>query len=231
MKQHKRFSAVAVFCLMVVFALPMSTVLGSVSGSLQLTPGPGGNYYNDYQNSLYADQMYVILTAPGLSLNHYQTYGYCVDFWQDCGSGSYHVELTALSDLGDDAYYDVAWLLDTYAGQTGVTSNIQAMALQSLSWATLTGDEPMCRPSDSDSPLVRQQYDTYDAALAALTLDQTTKDYLETRYRVAFSGTYQDIMVRLPGPNTIPAPASIALLGTGLSWLTMRRRRKSLGLA
>ena len=244
MKLQKKIIALAVVIILAAFMLPATAGAETISADMVISTGHGTNYKSWSNKSRPGYEMEVSLTADGLDLTDYETYGYCVDPWQGIGDGSYSVELTYLSELSTtygDTFYQIAWLLDTFAGESGVSSTNdgdssyytddpkkEAAALQALIWATLTGDSWSYGAKQSSS--IRNQYDYYSYQLANHTLTDSEREYLSENYMVAVSTSYQDIIVRLEtGGGDVPAvpePGTMILFGSAAGLMALYRRRK-----
>ena len=239
MKQEKRIIAFAVALALAVFLLPAAASAESITAQVVLSYTYGSNYTSWNDSSRPGYEANVSITSPDLELDDYETYGYCVDPWQGVGDKSYSVELVYLSELSD-VYYQVAWLLDSFAGESGVAStddgdsylsdspNVEAAALQAVVWTLVTGDVWAYAPKYSYD--IRNQSKYYYDQLNNHTITAADREYLSEHYMVGTNTTRQDIIIRIDtsGGDTpaVPEPGTMVLFGSAAGLMAWYKRRR-----
>lgn len=185
--------------------------------------------YTASKGTLGALEFDIDVTINELGLNDFDSFGYCVEPTQGISGGTYAFTFTSLSELNNDNYYKVAWLVDTYAPRDDVnndsTEQNQAAALQGLIWETLYGSGYRVV---NQNDWISYYYNQYKSALSSLLLSDDLKADLEDNYFIMQNSTKQDLIVQVPHGNEVPEPATLILFGAGLAGLAgIRRGRKN----
>lgn len=194
-------------------------------------------YYSDsYSDHRYPYQYNALefdidLTIDALDLENFDSSGYCVELSQGIGRETYDFYFSSLSELNSDLYYEIAWLVDTYAptdnyedNSVDRTDNNTAGALQGLIW-DIMDDSIVARATSNQE--TSSLFRSYRDALSSLVLGDDIKSYLDNNYMIAQNNSYQDLIVKIVQPTPTPEPGTLLLFGYGLAGLAgIRVRRK-----
>lgn len=166
----------------------------------------------------YAGKMEVGLTFE--NQQEWLTYAFCVDLYQPISYGSFAYETVEIGSA--PGTLEAAWLADQYAGITGGNTTNSA-ALQMAIWSA-THDQ-LVFYDDPSGDIYETYLDFYNAVPDVFSDETVT--YLESRFDVVVSGTYQDLLVYNPDPEPAPTPepVTLVLFGIGLVGLSFLRKR------
>jgi hypothetical protein len=178
----------------------------------------------------YAGEFELIL---GQGSDAFDTVGYCVELDEPISiPGLYDAELKSV-DFKDNGL-DAAWLMNEYAYGLGngpadatidETMNAKA-ALQLAIWETIHGADFTLLSETADS--IENLYTGYLNGLATAKSAGTYNTDFADNFSIAHQVDVQDLLIYNPdGSGAVPEPSTILLMGCGLLFLGLIRKKRS----